>query len=325
MAGHTIFTARSPAGHGRPRSGEDARFMDLHARMGINVHRETWPTTAALKGIEASGFGWVQIHTPPKEMLCDRERLRLHARGVRAALEPTGLRLLLHGPDDLALGALDHDRAFDGLLDYAVEARAEIVVYHGLNHLDADGPAGERSRLRAEGEERALARLGKRAHALGVTVAVENLAPVFPGPPRLTHDPLRIHDLVRRLRNPSVGMLLDLGHAHVTSGLHGTDLEAVVARVAPEVVLFHVHDNLGARRHGLGFPGVDPLRLDLHLPPGAGTLPWDRVRDVLLAHRAPLMLEIEPSHRPASLPQLFEQSRAVLRGERPASVGIAAA
>lgn len=295
-----------------------ASMTELTSRLGLNVHRNHWPTPAALKGIEAAGFGWVQVHTPPREMLCDRERLRRHARGIRAALEQTGLRLLLHGPDDLGLGSLEHDRAFDGLLDYAVEAHAEIVVYHGLNHLDADGPAGERSRLRAEGEERALARLGRRAHALGVTVAVENLAPVFPGPPRLTHDPLRIHELVRRLRNPSVGMLLDLGHAHVTCGVAGTDLGDIVRRVAPEVVLFHVHDNLGARRHDLGFPGVDPLRLDLHLPPGAGTLPWDRVRGTLLGHRAPLMLEIEPSHRPASLSLLSRQSTSVLRGEHPA-------
>ncbi|WP_372790418.1 sugar phosphate isomerase/epimerase family protein [Paraconexibacter sp.] len=294
-----------------------ASTTELSPRLGLNVHRQHWPTTTMLKGVEAAGYGWVQIHTPPRGMLCDRERLRRHARGVRAALEPTGLRLLLHGPDDLSLGALDHDRAFDGLLDYAVEARAEIVAYHALNHLDADGPAGERSRLRAEGEERALARLGRRAHALGITVAVENLAPVHPGPAYLSHDPLRVHDLVRRLRNPSVGMLLDIGHAHITSGIAGTDLGDVVARVAPEVALFHVHDNLGARRHDLGFPGVDPLRLDLHLPPGAGTLPWDRVRDVLLGHRAPLMLEVEPSHRPSSLSLMAVQTTAVLHGARP--------
>jgi sugar phosphate isomerase/epimerase len=297
---------------------DSTSMMELTSRLGLNIHRDHWPTTAALKGVEAAGFAWAQVHTPPRAMLCDRERLRRHARGIRAALEPTGLRLLLHGPDDLVLGALDHDRAFDGLLEYAVEAHAEIVVYHGLNHLDADGPAGERSRLRAEGEERALARLGRRAHALGVMVAVENLAPVFPGPPRLTHDPLRIHELVRRLHNPSVGMLLDLGHAHITCGIAGTDLADIVHRVVPEVVLFHVHDNLGARRHDLGFPGVDPLRLDLHLPPGAGTLPWDPLRETLLRHRAPLMLEIEPSHRPGALSLLATQSAAVLRGERPA-------
>lgn len=285
-------------------------------RLGVNVHRNHWPTPAVLKGVEAAGFGWVQIHTPPRAMLCDRELLRRHARGVRAALEPTGLNLVLHGPDDLRLGAsLDHDRAFDGLLEYATEARADLVVYHGLNHLDADGPAGERAARDAEAEERGLARAGRRAEWSGVTIAVENLAPVYPGPPRLTNDPLLVRDLVRRIDLPAVGMLLDLGHAHITCG---TRLPEVLERVLPDVVLFHVHDNLGARRHDLGFPGVDPLRLDLHLAPGAGTVPWDRIRGPLADHAAPLVLEVEPFHRPSTLRALHDGTRAVLRGERPA-------
>jgi hypothetical protein len=48
--------------------------------------------------------------------------------------------------------------------------------------------------------------------------------------------------------------------------------------------------------HDLGAPGVDPLRLDLHLPPGAGCLPWDRLGPLLAGHAAPLMLEVERSH-----------------------------
>jgi sugar phosphate isomerase/epimerase len=42
---------------------------------------------------------------------------------------------------------------------------------------------------------------------------------------------------------------------------------------------------------------VDPLRLDLHLPPGRGSLPWSRLAPAVAEHRAPLMLEIEPSQR----------------------------
>jgi len=60
-----------------------------------------------------------------------------------------------------------------------------------------------------------------------------------------------------------------------------------------------VHDNLGARLNGLEAPGVDPLRLDLHLAPGAGSLPWHRVAPLLREHQAPLLLEVEPSYRPA--------------------------
>jgi sugar phosphate isomerase/epimerase len=66
-----------------------------------------------------------------------------------------------------------------------------------------------------------------------------------------------------------------------------------------------VHDNLGVRRRDIDAPGVDPLRLDLHLPPGRGSLPWGRIATVLREHSAPLLLEVEPSQRPA-LPELTE-------------------
>jgi sugar phosphate isomerase/epimerase len=309
----------------RPGAARPAT-TEIRSRLGVNVHRDEWPTTSRLKAVEAAGFSWVQVHTPPVAMLADRERMRRHARALRAALDPSGLRLLLHGPDDLTLGGPEANRAGDGLLDYAQETRAEIVVYHGLNLVDVDGPAADVLRARVEAEEDALERLGRRAHAAGVTIAVENLAPVYPSPPiaaRLCHDPLRVHDLVRRLDLASVGMLLDLGHAHITCGRDGTDLETITRRVADAVVLFHVHDNLGARRHDVGFPGVDPLRLDLHLPPGEGTLPWDRVREIVRAHRAPLMLEVEPSHRP-ELVRLQRTTSELLVRERARATAAAA-
>jgi sugar phosphate isomerase/epimerase len=62
-------------------------------------------------------------------------------------------------------------------------------------------------------------------------------------------------------------------------------------------------DNLGVRRRDIDAPGIDPLKLDLHLPPGRGSLPWGRVAPVLREHDAPLLLEVEPSQRPA-LPEL---------------------
>jgi sugar phosphate isomerase/epimerase len=64
------------------------------------------------------------------------------------------------------------------------------------------------------------------------------------------------------------------------------------------VVLFHAHDNLGARR-ALDAPGIDLLKLDLHLPPGRGSLPWARMAGTVAAHRAPVMLEVERSQRPS--------------------------
>jgi sugar phosphate isomerase/epimerase len=93
-------------------------------------------------------------------------------------------------------------------------------------------------------------------------------------------------------------MLLDLGHLHITADGTHSDLVALLAACASDVVLFHAHDNLGCRR-AVDTPGVDPLKLDLHLPPGRGSLPWPRLAGTVAAHPAPVMLEVEPSQRPA--------------------------
>jgi sugar phosphate isomerase/epimerase len=278
-------------------------MSEMHERLGLNLHRDAWPTARVLAAHEEAGVRWLQVHAPPPPMLADRGRCGRHARALRTALDTSSLRLVLHAPDDLSAGTPDDDRAFAGLLDYAVEAGAEIVAYHGLNFVDAGGSARTSARERARLEEGSLHGHLQRAHTLGVRIAIENLAPVQPGSARLAHDPLAVRDLVRRLASPAAGMLLDVGHLHITADASHSDLALVAATVAPDVVLFHVHDNLGVRRHDIDAPGIDPLKLDLHLPPGRGSLPWGRVAGVLRDHDAPLVLEVEPSQRPA-LPEL---------------------
>jgi sugar phosphate isomerase/epimerase len=270
----------------------------VNARLGLNVHRDAWPTVPALNALEAAGFAWVQVHTPPRAVLADRRAGRRHASALRAVLDGTRLRLLLHAPDDLSAGTSEHDRAFDGLLDYAARVGAELIAYHGLNFVEADGPAAARLRERALLEERSLVQLLQRALSLGVTVAIENLAPMYAGQRRRCHDPLAVRDLVRRLDAPAAGMLLDIGHLHITADATRSDSVALLAACAPDIVLFHAHDNLGCRR-AVDAPGVDPLKLDLHLPPGRGSVPWARIAGMVAAHTAPVMLEVEPSQRPA--------------------------
>ena len=297
---HRLFTARSLSGH-RRRRGQGHMIVvtiELGTRLGLNVHRDQWPTAPLLDSYESAGFSWVQVHTPPRPMLADRERCRSHARALRAALAPHGLRLLLHGPDDLSVGTIEHDRAFDGLMDYAAEAGAELVVHHGLAFPVADVGGRTRRARRRRGAVAAALRRSRRGRS-GVTIAIENLAPVYPtpAPPRICHDPLAVRDLVRRLDSPADrDAARRRPRASQSPSLRGDGAERAVRAVLDEVVLFDVHDNLGARRHDLGAPGVDPLKLDLHLPPGAGCLPWDRLGPLLADHHAPLLLEVERSH-----------------------------
>ena len=262
----------------------------LDARLGLNVPYEWWPGAAALKGIEAAGFAWVQVPAPPVEMLADPRHAVRHATALRRSLEVTDLEIVVHGPTNLQLGSALHYRAFEGLLEYAHHIGAGLVVYHALDF--------DRRGTGSGAEEAALRRLSHTAESLRVRICLENLCPVYPGRSSVCHDPLSVRDLVQRLDTPAYGMLLDVGHAHVVAGFMGVETAALVEPVLDVVRLFHLHDNLGARLAGEGSPSVDPLQLDLHLPPGSGTIPWDQVSPALVGHDAPLMMEIHPAHRP---------------------------
>ena len=131
-----------------------------------------------------------------------------------------------------------------------------------------------------------------------MTIAIENLAPVFPGPEPLSANPVALRGVAHRVGFERVGLCLDVGHAHIVAELRHTSIEALIEPVLDVVTLFHVHDNLGARWERSGSEAVlDPMRLDLHLPPGRGTLPWTRLLPWLAGHPAPAVLEIHPPHR----------------------------
>ena len=227
-------------------------------------------------------------------MLADPRHGVRHATALRRSLEVTELCTVVHGPTSLRVGNALHDRAFEGLLEYAQQIGSRHVVYHAL-----DFP---RRGSESAAEERALRRLAVGAEAMRITVCVENLCPLFPGRSSVCHDPLSVRDLLRRVDSHAFGMLLDVGHANVVAGFMGVETSTLVEPILDCVSLFHVHDNFGARLRSRGeeSASVDPLQLDLHLPPGAGNVPWEALAPMLLAHDAPLVMEIHPAHRPSS-------------------------
>lgn len=293
MTDLTLHRTREPAPLAPPAEGRP-----LGGRLGLDVPHETWPTAPELKRLEACGYGWIQMHAPPVAMLADPVSVRRHGDCLRAVLAPTSLHVALHAPDELRLGEELHDAAFAGLLDLAVAVGATFVVHHPACLPIAEGAAADRVEDRLLAEERALRRFAALAEPTGVTIALENLAPAYPCPPLLSHAPLFVRDLVRRIGSEAVGMAFDVGHAHVSGQLAGVALVDVLAGVIDETVLFHVHDNLGVRRGPGTPPGIVPLRLDLHMAPGRGTLPWRAIAPLLRTHPAPLLMEVAPSQRP---------------------------
>ncbi|HWF74913.1 MAG TPA: sugar phosphate isomerase/epimerase [Solirubrobacteraceae bacterium] len=264
------------------------------ARLGVDHPAGWWPSKPRLKSYEAAGFAFLQVRMPERALLADEQAVVAHAAALREALSLTGLRLILHAPDDLLAGTPEHDHQLDGALTYASVAGSRLVVYHG-----ARIPIGDATvRARLCDEERSLRRVLPRAGALGVRLAIENLAPVYRGIEYVCHDPSAVVGLVRRLDSAQVGMCLDVGHAHIAAELAGCEMLELVEPALEHVILFHVHDNLGARTRAPSRGGIEPLRLDLHLPPGAGTLPWSAIAPRLATHVAPVQLEVHPAGRP---------------------------
>jgi sugar phosphate isomerase/epimerase len=288
--------------------------MHVRDRLGLNVPYEWWPRAATLKAIEAAGFSWVQVASPPVEMLADPRHVVTHGRALRRSLEVTRLGVVVHGPTNLRLGTSLHNRAGEGLLEYAHEIGATHVVYHALDTRKA-GPE-------TEAEERSLKWLTRWAETLEVVLCLENLCPVYPTGSSICHDPLAVRALVDRLESPAVRMLLDVGHAHVVADREGFNLTGFVGPVLDAVGLFHIHDNLGARRKDTGGPSLDPLQLDLHLAPGSGTLPWASLARELTGHTAPLVLEINPSHRPTATALREATEAALLIGPAPSAASL---
>ena len=275
-------------------------------RLGLSIPYDWWPAAPILKEIEAAGFRYVQVPSPPPSVLVTPRDATRHAAALAEALGTAGLEPVLHGPGSIRAGTRDGDLALEGLLSYAAEVGASRVVYHAANL--PDEPSSEDARL---AETRSLAALSATAERLGVIIALENLAPVYPCPDALSFTPLILRTMAKRISSPAVGLCLDIGHANIVAGIRRTDPYELIEPTLDRAVLFHLHDNLGARRGDPGSPELDPLRLDLHLPPGRGSVPWDRLGP-LLARKAgaPLVLEVHPP-RP-SAKTLFEAAVAAV-------------
>jgi sugar phosphate isomerase/epimerase len=136
----------------------------------------------------------------------------------------------------------------------------------------------------------ALEHLGAFAHPLGVRLLVENLLSEPTTPDHLV-EILRIGHL------NSVGVCLDLGHAHISGGI-----AEAIATLNTRIASVHVHDNHGQK--------------DEHLWPGDGTIDWPAAVKALQALPGPPAIVLEPHQSlsesdPADLPTRIQQSFAL--------------
>jgi sugar phosphate isomerase/epimerase len=179
------------------------------------------------------------LHAP---MWPDREMGRAGAPAVN----------VIHPEKSRRIDAMDE-------IKRALEAAEYIPFGHMVVHL------GERhdgwSQRTLEFAEAALEHLGAFARPLGVRLLVENLLSEPTTPEHLV-------TILEMGHLDSVGVCLDLGHAHITVGVG----EAITV-LANRIVSMHVHDNHAVK--------------DEHLWPGDGTIGWPVVAEAVKALATP--------------------------------------
>jgi sugar phosphate isomerase/epimerase len=135
----------------------------------------------------------------------------------------------------------------------------------------------------------ALEHLGAFAHPLGVRLLVENLLSEPTTPEHLL-------EILRLGHLDTVGICLDLGHAHVTVGV-----AEAISTLKTRIASVHIHDNHGEK--------------DEHLWPGDGSINWPVTVQALKTLPEPpaIVLEVHQSFgdNPAQVPARIEQSFAL--------------
>ena len=116
---------------------------------------------------------------------------------------------------------------------------------------------------------RSVEALQRLAEPLGIRLAVEVI------PNELSRAGSLVHFVEEELDDPSVGICLDFGHAHIDG-----DVVEAVETVSEHVIATHLHDNGG--------------RSDDHLMPMDGTIDWAGALTAMqkIGYDGPLMFEV---------------------------------
>ena len=136
----------------------------------------------------------------------------------------------------------------------ALESAEQIPVTAMVLHL---GQKDDRWSPRSlEHSLTAIEHLKAFAHPLGVKIVLENLQNEVTSPEHLL-------EILNVGHFDSVGICLDVGHAHLAVAENGAGITHAFSLLGPRIVQLHLHDNGGQK--------------DEHLWPGAGTIDWRAV------------------------------------------------
>lgn len=257
-----------------------------------------------------AGFSYAEIPIHGMDCILNGSLCGTRVADTRKVLSAFPLGYTVHSPDHLNLADETdpdtHARALRSTIDFASEIGARLVVYHGSARSGADAfgriepaPVFDPAALRAlwADEIERLGAVADYAAGRGVTVAVENIFRQSAREITYRIDPRELAAVVSAVDSPALGICFDFGHAFISAGEEGFNIEEALRAVAPRLAHVHIHDNFGkpsgpnSRPIDMMFKGAG----DLHLPPGWGAIPYDTLFPIFAGDfRGVFTLELQP-------------------------------
>jgi sugar phosphate isomerase/epimerase len=251
----------------------------VRARVGLSVGYAAEglaDVAGALDALEPLGLDAVELYLPALGVIVGGRVRAAALRGLKVACADRPFAVTLHGPLTGDLGDPDHGALHLSVARAGIEVAGEIgsaiLVQHAtiLRERPADGGAAARAR-----EAEALVALAPEAAAAGCVVALETM---FARRGEWTPSPAELAETLRAVDHPAIGATIDFSHAALNAAARGAAPLEELAELAPFARHLHVHDSFGRPAPFRAWSRGDAVAFgfgDLHLPPGAGSLPWD--------------------------------------------------
>ncbi len=239
------------------------------------------------------GFDYVEI---PVDGVINGKLNLENVKRVKKALRRYNLKATVHAPDPLNLRKNNLDlqkEVFQSSIEFTSELEAKVLVYHNGN-FEGRKQEGELQNLVSEKEIRALKILSEFADKRGVQICLENGASSIK----------ELVMVVRKVNRENVGITYDFGHAFLYYSCYGGEREFLrsIKEALPYLKHIHMHDNFGrANITSQDTPYTNRLPFgegDLHMPPGMGKIPYEKIFPLLREYRGIAMAEIDPRYEP---------------------------
>jgi len=247
--------------------------------MYLSISSYTWlPSSflAKLPLLPNYGIEAVEIFATPRHLdISDPEQVQQAGMMIR----DLGFRhISMHAPSGVGDLSSPYEiqrdetvMACQSALDSAMLMGARMVTFHPSSIEGNMSEASERWDALLE----TLKDICGYAEDRDLRIAIEN----FPKP-MFGSDPLDMYQRIADLDIHNVGMCLDIGHTFV-----GGHLPEIISEFGEKIFSVHASDNRG--------------RVDEHLPPGQGCVPWKNVMDGLrkIEFQGPIVVEVRDGRR----------------------------